>query len=481
MHSKEALFHESVFENLNNRLFSIDAPLYSRWVLLSDLLVIPAIYGLCLLFFHEGFVVKQMFSFNLMILLLSHLGVYWMTGRYSVKGDIMNAGYLVEHAVVTCLSLLIVLFYLFGTQHFFSVGMMPMTGMSIASLIIGCTTWYMRREFYAITVTEESIKELIVLGTGEKAQKFFRTLQEKRPYKHVSFFSLEEESKRHLIEDDFSSPLIKRDLIKYLKKSRRPIRSIVLTEPGKDIPVEIMKQLVSAKFSHIDVKSLAQYHADKWYSYPEYDLSPFWQLEDHSLNADCLFCYGTLKRAADVLISGIALTLLSPLALVCGLAVRLESRGPALFKQQRVGEKGTLFTIYKFRSMTLGSEKGDVYTRKGDKRITRLGGFMRKTRLDEIPQLWNILKGDMSLIGPRPEWNILVERYEQEIDFYHFRHLVKPGLTGWAQVNYSYGANLQDTIEKLKYDLYYVQECSPKLDLMVVVKTIYTMLGFKGL
>lgn len=130
--------------------------------------------------------------------------------------------------------------------------------------------------------------------------------------------------------------------------------------------------------------------------------------------------------------------------------------------------------------MKVGSEKGNKYTQEGDSRITAIGGFLRKTRLDELPQLWNVLKGDLSLIGPRAEWIDLVNDYEQKFPFYHFRHAVKPGITGWAQVNYSYGENDRDTLEKLNYDLYYVRKYSFVLDVSICVKTFYTMIFGMG-
>ena len=130
--------------------------------------------------------------------------------------------------------------------------------------------------------------------------------------------------------------------------------------------------------------------------------------------------------------------------------------------------------------MRTNQESDDKYTQPGDTRITKVGNFLRLSRLDELPQLWNVLKGEMSLIGPRAEWDELVERYGNEIPCYHFRHLVKPGITGWAQVNYPYGANMEDTIRKLEYDLYYIRHFSFLLDAAIVLKTIHIMLFGKG-
>ena len=158
---------------------------------------------------------------------------------------------------------------------------------------------------------------------------------------------------------------------------------------------------------------------------------------------------------------------------------KLQSPGQLYFTQERVGKNAKNFTCYKYRTMHENSYH-DPYTKEGDSRIYEYGEFMRKTRIDEIPQYKNILKGEMHLIGPRAEWNILVENYEKTLPYYHERHLVAPGITGWAQVNYPYGANLEDTKQKLMYDLYYIKHWSIILELKVICKTILVVIGKKG-
>jgi lipopolysaccharide/colanic/teichoic acid biosynthesis glycosyltransferase len=191
--------------------------------------------------------------------------------------------------------------------------------------------------------------------------------------------------------------------------------------------------------------------------------------------------YHYLKRLFDLIASTLLLVVCSPLLVLLTCLLWLTSGRPAIFRQTRLGREGHPFTAYKFRTMRQRfDETEDIYTREGDPRVTRIGRWLRKLRLDELPQLWNVVKGDMSLIGPRAEWIKCAERYEKKIPFYHFRHLVKPGITGWAQVNYPYGESEEDAIEKLKYDLYYIRHYSLKLDAMITLKTIHTILFGKG-
>ncbi len=183
-----------------------------------------------------------------------------------------------------------------------------------------------------------------------------------------------------------------------------------------------------------------------------------------------------VKRLMDIALSVGLMIISLPIIIAAAIAVRVTSPGPILFKQQRVGQDGRNFTVLKFRTMVTGSETGDRYTAKKDARITPVGAFMRKSRLDELPQLWNVLRGDMSFIGPRAEWDELVSTYETLIPYYHLRHIVRPGLTGWAQVRYPYGSSVEDARMKLEYDLYYIKNQSPMLDLMIVLRTIRVVL-----
>lgn len=190
--------------------------------------------------------------------------------------------------------------------------------------------------------------------------------------------------------------------------------------------------------------------------------------------------YMLVKRLLDILCVLAALPFALPLMLLTAIAIRLESAGSVLFVQNRVGQGGREFKIYKFRSMRTDSEQnGAQLAQVGDSRITRVGSFIRKTRLDELPQFFNILKGDMSLIGPRPEQKVFVEQFEKSIPFYQYRHIVKPGLSGWAQVTQGYAGNTDETQVKIEHDFYYIKHFSFSLDVLIMFKTLKIILtGF---
>ena len=193
--------------------------------------------------------------------------------------------------------------------------------------------------------------------------------------------------------------------------------------------------------------------------------------------------YPKVKRIADTLLALIVLPFLAvPMAAVA-MAIRLDSHGPALFRQQRIGYRGEKFEVIKFRTMTSGNSAGErdaAITQTDDNRITRLGRFLRRTRIDELPQLFNIIRGEMSWIGPRPEAVGLSRWYEEEIPFYRYRHIVRPGITGWAQVNQGHVSSLVDVDHKLRYDFYYVKNFSYWIDLLIVFRTFKVVLGGFG-
>jgi exopolysaccharide biosynthesis polyprenyl glycosylphosphotransferase len=188
-----------------------------------------------------------------------------------------------------------------------------------------------------------------------------------------------------------------------------------------------------------------------------------------------------LKRIIDVSVSSFGLLAFSIVGLIIGIAIKLDSKGPIFYRQERVGEGTKIFGLLKFRSMRMDAEEnGPQWAKVNDERVTRVGRVIRKLRLDEIPQMINVLKGQMSFVGPRPERPVFVKMLKREIPFYTQRHAVKPGITGWAQICCPYGASREEALEKLKYDLYYIKHMSLLLDLIIISETVKVVLFSKG-
>lgn len=263
--------------------------------------------------------------------------------------------------------------------------------------------------------------------------------------------------------------------------AKRYQATMIVLLPGAPIDNDLATNLLHAKLRGqmiVDVRSFCEHIACRL---PVSQISSEWLLTEDGFSLNTRGSLRRLKRAADLMASLALGILTSPIMLLAAMAVRLESPGSIIYSQSRVGLFGQEFTVYKFRSMRTDAEKnGAVWATQGDPRITKVGRILRKTRIDELPQLWNVFKGDMSLIGPRPERPEFVRQLEEQIPFYALRHSVKPGVTGWAQVSYPYGSSVEDSRRKLEYDLYYVKNMSLLLDFRIILKTIGVILFPKG-
>ena len=240
------------------------------------------------------------------------------------------------------------------------------------------------------------------------------------------------------------------------------------------------KELLNCRFTGIEVVDAVSFYEEATGKLRISDINPGWFIYSTG------FGFGDIirlcKRTLDIIFSSVGIVLTLPVFPLIALAIKLESPGNVLFSQIRVGENGREFNIYKFRSMRQDAEaaSGAVWAGEDDPRITKVGKFLRKTRLDEIPQLFNVFKGEMAFVGPRPERPEFIVDLEKEIPYYSKRHALKPGVTGWAQVCYPYGASVEDSMMKLKYDLYYVKNFSIFLDLKIMLKTVKVVLFGKG-
>lgn len=209
-------------------------------------------------------------------------------------------------------------------------------------------------------------------------------------------------------------------------------------------------------------------------------LNPSWLIFSDGFSSSRMLS-SAVKRVFDICASGLLLILSAPLVVLFALIVKLDSPGPAFFRQTRVGLYGQPFTMVKLRSMRTDAEKdGAQWAQKSDPRVTRVGALIRKIRVDELPQVWTVLKGEMSFVGPRPEVPQFVDDLEEKLPYYAERHMVKPGITGWAQINYPYGASIEDSRHKLEYDLYYAKNYTPFLDLLILLQTPRVVLWPEG-
>jgi sugar transferase (PEP-CTERM system associated) len=242
-----------------------------------------------------------------------------------------------------------------------------------------------------------------------------------------------------------------------------------------------MDKLLEMKLDGVSFAHLASVYEDYTGKIAVENLRPSWLIFSSGFRKSRLAA--TSKRLMDVLLAAIGLLAALPIMAVVAATIKLISPGPVLYHQRRVGQHGRVFTIHKFRSMRLDAEAqtGPVWASKsGDSRVIPLGTVLRRFRLDELPQLWNVFKGDMSLIGPRPERPEFVAELTKQIPYYGQRHVVRPGLTGWAQVRYTYGASTEDALQKLQYDLFYVKNMSLSFDVFVLLNTIKTVLLRRG-
>ncbi|MGX9367388.1 sugar transferase [Desulfoplanes sp. PS50] len=257
-------------------------------------------------------------------------------------------------------------------------------------------------------------------------------------------------------------------------------RTVVLAGNTRDLDTH-MDVLLRARLSGIVVEELVTAYERVTDRVPVRFIQDRWLLLEQGFSLYSKEVVRKLKRTMDILIALLLLILLWPLMLVAVMLIKKDSPGPAIFKQTRVGEGKKEFTLYKFRSMVQNAEtNGAVWAQQDDPRITQLGHWLRTTRIDELPQLINVLKGDMSLVGPRPERPEFVRDLEQEIPYYYIRHTVKPGITGWAQIMYPYGSTREDALKKLEYELYYIKNMSLLLDVKILCRTIGVMVFGEG-
>jgi len=318
-------------------------------------------------------------------------------------------------------------------------------------------------------------RRVMVLGAGDRAQRL-RELGEKPEsgFAIVAYIAMSEDQRR--VEEAIPRAAI-HDLGRFVENLGVSEVVLALQERRNALP---LKDLLRIKTKGVHVNDFSSFIERETGKIDLDTVNPSWLIFSDGFSSSRMFS-SAVKRIFDITASLVLLMLTLPIIVLFALLVKLDSKGPAFFRQQRVGLYGEPFTIVKLRSMRTDAEKdGAKWAEKDDPRVTRLGRFIRKVRIDELPQTWSVLKGEMSFVGPRPEVPSFVESLEEEIPFYGERHMVKPGITGWAQINYPYGASVEDSRCKLEYDLYYAKNYTPFLDFVILLQTLRVILWPEG-
>jgi exopolysaccharide biosynthesis polyprenyl glycosylphosphotransferase len=386
---------------------------------------------------------------------------------YGVRADMLSVDYASLHLIAVffaCITTLLLTF-VFVPAGFELQGSRAVILLSFG--VLGPLTLAYRRVLYGRSAVSRGERKLVFFGAKDDFEVFSAECVRMgtiAPLLHVDS------------HEGYSSL---ESVLESIGTSKIQVEAIVVKESGREVPSEIPLQLVQLYFDGIPTYTLELFHQVYWRKIPLYRINPVWLFQEgFQIAKEPVF--ERIKRISDIFLSVVGLLLSLPIVGLAALAIKFDDGGPVFFAQTRIGRHRVPFKLLKLRTMRQASGPGDPYTRQGDTRITRAGNALRAARLDELPQLWNVLRGQMSLIGPRAEWDRLVNEYEREIPSYHFRHLVKPGITGWAQVNYRYGTGVQDTLRKLEYDLYYIRNFSFMLDASIVLKTLHVMLLQKG-
>ena len=346
------------------------------------------------------------------------------------------------------------------------------------ALMAGLIVMLMHR-VYATHIGPRALmrQRVLVYGSGAPAKRVGKSLKSSDPNVDlVGYYASPNEAVNEV--SDWALLSREKSLTDIVQEARVDEIVVALTERrGGSLP---LRELLDCKLQGVRVVDIATYFEINLGQIRLDAVSAGWLIFGEGFNQGLLRTM--IKRLFDIVCATLLILLALPVMLVTGILILIESGGPILYQQERVGLNGRLFNVVKFRSMRTDAEKDGKprWASTTDDRVTRVGRVLRKARIDELPQLFSVLKGDMSLVGPRPERPYFVDKLTQEIPYYAVRQSVKPGVTGWAQVRYHYGASIKDSAEKLQYDLYYVKNHSLFLDLVVLFETVGVVLMFKG-
>jgi len=458
------------------RLFRHHVPVGSVITVLADAALFLAIVPIAVAFHHAGPSAREIVQLGVpaVVFAVLMLGMNGAMGAYQRE---MSAGFWpwITRALIAAF---------LGVPVAYGVFALLPNGSSAQSAIgyaLVCTlagVVILRRGLFWASTVGIGARRVLIVGTGAEAQNVEAGL-EKLGYPRIAIVGFYPSSGNE-------SSIVAADRI--LPKAI-PLLEVVQGLNVKEVIVAVreqrggvlpLRELIDCRINGIPVTDLAGFYERVQGRIPIDSLKASWLIYGHGFAQDGLRNF--VKRTFDIVASLLLVVISSPLALLAALAVLAESPGPVIFRQERIGRGGRRFTCLKFRSMRADAESDGVarWAVKSDPRVTRVGQVMRKMRIDELPQLFNVLRGDMSFVGPRPERHEFIEQLKGEIPFYDVRHSVKPGITGWAQVRYTYAASVEDARKKLEYDLYYVKNHSLFLDLLILIETVRVILFREG-
>lgn len=452
------------------RLFNVYYPIRTLILLIGEALIVWTSFLLAaivdlredssLVLNYEGGYIK-LFVFTGVVLLCSHWFDLYDTARLNTKGELYFRLLMVPGLLA---------FVMAGISYVrpdFLLGGSSALGLLI--LTFALLGW--RIGYGWLVQLPILVERVYVLGTGDRAQRVVQGLRQSPE------IGVEVASWTGKLEGAVTLESVAAHLMEVVKKQK--VHRVIVAMPDRRGTIP-MPELLALRMQGVKIEEAATW-LEKISGKIEVDnLYPSWLVFSQGFRRSATFIF--VRRLISITISLVGLILASPLIPLIVLAIRLDSRGPVFYTQARVGKGGGVFKVVKFRTMRQDAEAANGPQWAGDKdpRVTRVGKFLRSSRLDEIPQLWCVLKGDMAFVGPRPERPEFIQWLSKEIPYYGVRHMVRPGLTGWAQVKYKYGSTIEDAREKLQYDLYYIKNASIGLDLLIMFLTVKIVLLRRG-
>ncbi len=443
-------------------------------ILIGDILIVPFSYvvGYYLRFGSLSSFREKFALWFIPLIILSYLAIFHFLDLYRLKKNYFTLSSFV------IISLSIAAASVFVSFLNYAIFLFPIGRgiLLIANFIVLIFAFAWRGFCYKLFKYVVKPKRLVIAGAGKEGQEIAQVIKSAgENYEVIGFIDDDKDKMGKSAAGKNIEILGTSDqLLTHVEKHR--IDQIIFARGEKDNP-RLTKNILNARLKGIEVIDMPDmYQALKW-RIPINYIEDNWFLREKGFEYPKNILAMKTKRLIDIIISSFILTLSLPLWPIIALLIKMNSRGPVFYVQKRVGKNESLFSLYKFRSMIDKAEENEaVWADKNDKRITFVGKILRRLHLDELPQFWNVIRGEMSLVGPRPERPEFVEDLEKKIPYYSLRHFMEPGVTGWAQVNFPYASSIEDSHEKLEYDLYYVSHMNMLFDVQVLLKTAQKIL-----